>query len=141
MGKNFADSVMETLTRRAMKMVDHMAGQVEDEVNSAMGRYYASYKPKVYERTYRMRDSVYRTKAALVSPTTVEGTVGILMEERSYKLGYTLADAVHHADDYTHGGYEAEGAGVSVWHDPIEEVEKNQGEMWEKAAKAAGIGK
>lgn len=141
MAKNFADSVMETLTRRTIKMVDNMAEQVEEVVDGAMGDYYGSYKPRVYKRTYRMRDSVYKTKAVLISPTTVEGSVGILMPDRAYKLGYTLADAVRDADDYTHGGYEAEGAGVSVWNDPIEEVEKNQDKMWEKAAKSAGIGK
>jgi hypothetical protein len=140
MNENFADSVMLELMRRTVVMVDNMAEQVEDNVDDAMDRYYAAYKPKRYVRTHTMHNSVYMTNAAVVAPTTVEAGVGILMENRAYKQGYTLADAVEDADNYTHGGYNAKGAGVSVWHDPIEEVEKKQDKMWKKAARAAKIG-
>lgn len=133
---DFAKFCMKQIIDKTPAAVNYMEEQIHTKILEEIGKYYASYSPKQYERQWLLPTSSTKTPAV----KTGKGAKGdVHMENGGYPTGtWDRWKVIQAADAYTHGGYPY-GGGVSVWNQPITTLEGQQYMLWSAALSAAGI--
>lgn len=136
--RNFCNSIKTAYVSKAKKAVEQVRKTAEDNIQTAIKNYYRDYRPKYYNRTNTLANSLTSSGVEVVG-NQVKATISIL--DNSYNTGskwWTVGDTVKAADEYTHGYYKA-GSGVSVWEEPWAKMEANSNSIWQSALVYAGL--
>lgn len=145
MNCNSLYALQRALIEALTEAVDNVADQVKKEIDESVSKYYQGYIPGeyggfkgwVYERTNTLKQTPVKENAvSLASGAEVEVRMNT---ELTYLTGtWSMENVIDAADNLTHGGWRI-GKGVSIWEQPIKEMDEKSISMWRKALLNAGI--
>lgn len=110
------------LLKQCNQLCEFASNEVYEAINFFINQYYSEWSPVVYQRTYDMLHSAFKTSVKRVG-NGYQAVVGIDYESLdNYKeaTGYEVVSWANQRG--IHGGLDASGAGASteVWNDTID---------------------
>lgn len=111
------------LLEQCKQLCEFAANEVYEAINFFLNQYYTEWTPRVYQRTFEMLHSAFKTQVKRVG-NGYQAIVGIDYESLDNYKDATGYEVISWANDELHGGLDV-GTDTRVWDDAIDSAIKS----------------